>query len=122
MLTTQDIRIVKSTVPLLEAGGSAITDHFYKRMFAKNPELKNIFNMSNQHSGRQKVALFEAILAYAKNIDNLVDMFGQIFIIFSQILSNFGHIYTNLINPVNLFLSNSARFVKFDKFPPKPAQ
>jgi nitric oxide dioxygenase len=71
MLTTKHITIVKSTVPLLEAGGTAITEHFYQRMFAHNPELKNIFNMSNQASGRQKTALFEAILAYAKNIDNL---------------------------------------------------
>jgi nitric oxide dioxygenase len=71
MLTTQDIKIVKSTVPLLEAGGAAITDHFYKRLFTHHPELKDIFNMSNQHTGRQKVALFEAILAYAKNIDNV---------------------------------------------------
>ncbi|QBY05349.1 NO-inducible flavohemoprotein [Thalassotalea sp. HSM 43] len=71
MLTTQDIRIVKSTVPLLEAGGTAITDHFYQRMFNHNPELQDIFNMSNQHTGRQKLALFEAIAAYAKNIDNI---------------------------------------------------
>lgn len=72
MLTTNHIAIVKSTVPLLEAGGSAITEHFYQRMFLHNPELKNIFNMSNQATGSQKLALFEAILAYAKNIDNLV--------------------------------------------------
>jgi nitric oxide dioxygenase len=71
LLTTNHISIVKSTVPLLEAGGTAITEHFYLRMFKHNPELKDIFNMSNQASGRQKTALFEAILAYAKNIDNL---------------------------------------------------
>ena len=71
MLSTNDINIVKSTVPLLEAGGIAITEHFYNRMFTHNPELKDIFNMSNQQTGRQKVALFEAIAAYAKNLDNL---------------------------------------------------
>ena len=71
MLTTHDISIIKATVPLIEAGGIAITDHFYTRMFQHNPELKDIFNMSNQKTGRQKVALFEAILAYAKNIDNI---------------------------------------------------
>lgn len=71
MLTTQDIHIVKSTVPLLEAGGNTITEHFYQRLFSHNPELKDIFNMNNQHTGKQQVALFEAILAYAKNIDNL---------------------------------------------------
>jgi nitric oxide dioxygenase len=71
MLTTEHIAVVKSTIPLLEGGGTAITEHFYNRLFTHNPELKNIFNMSNQQSGRQKTALFEAILAYAKNIDNL---------------------------------------------------
>ncbi|WP_448248939.1 NO-inducible flavohemoprotein [Thalassotalea agariperforans] len=72
MLTTSHIATVKSTIPLLEAGGTAITEHFYNRLFTHNPELKHIFNMSNQKTGRQKTALFEAILAYAKNIDNLV--------------------------------------------------
>lgn len=71
MLSAQTIAIVKSTVPLLESAGVAITHHFYQRMFLHNPELKDIFNMTNQHSGRQQFALFSAIAAYAKNIDNL---------------------------------------------------
>ena len=71
MLTTEDIRIVKSTVPLLAEGGTAVTQHFYQRMFHHNPELNDIFNMSNQHTGRQIEALFQAIAAYAQNIDNL---------------------------------------------------
>jgi len=71
MLTTDHIATVKSTIPLLESGGPAITDHFYQRMFLHNPELKDIFNLSNQKSGSQKTALFEAIVAYAKNIDNI---------------------------------------------------
>lgn len=71
MLSKSDIDIVKSTIPLLEEGGSSITDHFYKRMFKHNPEVKHIFNISNQHNGRQKVALIEAIIGYAKNIEDL---------------------------------------------------
>lgn len=71
MLSKKDIELVKSTVPLLEQGGTAITEHFYTRMFANNPELKHIFNMSNQHTNKQRIALFEAILAYAKNIENI---------------------------------------------------
>lgn len=71
MLSAQTIAIVKSTVPLLENAGVTITNHFYQRMFRLNPELKDIFNMTNQHSGRQQFALFSAIAAYAKNIDNL---------------------------------------------------
>ena len=71
MLTDQTMQTIKSTIPLLEEAGTAITEHFYRRMFTHNPELKNIFNMSNQQSGRQKTALFNAVAAYAKNIDNL---------------------------------------------------
>ena len=43
MLSAQTIAIVKSTVPLLEGAGVAITNHFYQRMFQVNPELKDIF-------------------------------------------------------------------------------
>ena len=71
MLNNQQISTVKSTIPLLESVGPALTEHFYTRMFEHNPELKDIFNMSNQHTGRQQVALFQAIAAYAKNIENL---------------------------------------------------
>jgi len=70
MLSTRTIELVKSTIPLLESAGVAITEHFYQRLFRFNPELKNIFNMSNQQSGRQQFALFNAIAAYAKNIEN----------------------------------------------------
>ncbi|MCP4991282.1 MAG: NO-inducible flavohemoprotein [Colwellia sp.] len=71
MLTDKHIDIIKTTIPLLEDAGPALTGHFYQRMFSHNPELQDIFNMANQHSGRQQVALFEAIAAYAKNIENL---------------------------------------------------
>lgn len=71
MLTQEHINIIKSTIPLLESAGPALTQHFYQRMFSHNSELKHIFNMTHQKTGRQSVALFEAIAAYAKHIDNL---------------------------------------------------
>ncbi|WP_194435686.1 NO-inducible flavohemoprotein [Vibrio sp. A621] len=71
MLNENHIAVVKSTIPLLEGAGPALTQHFYQRMFSHNPELKDIFNMTHQQTGRQSVALFEAIAAYAKNIENL---------------------------------------------------
>ncbi|WMC11270.1 NO-inducible flavohemoprotein [Oceanimonas pelagia] len=70
MLDARTIDIVKSTVPLLESANTALTQHFYQRMFRDNPELKDVFNLSHQHTGRQPAALFAAVLAYAKNIDN----------------------------------------------------
>lgn len=74
MLSNHHITIVKSTLPLLENAGTVLTAHFYQRMFANNPELKDIFNLTNQATGRQQVALFEAIAAYAKHIEDLAQL------------------------------------------------
>ncbi|KGT92516.1 dihydropteridine reductase [Erwinia typographi] len=71
MLDAKTIATVKATIPALLATGPRLTAHFYDRMFAHNPELKDIFNMSNQRNGRQREALFNALCAYAVNIDNL---------------------------------------------------
>jgi nitric oxide dioxygenase len=71
MLDAQTIATVKSTIPLLVETGPKLTAHFYDRMFTHNPELKEIFNMSNQRNGDQREALFNAIAAYASNIENL---------------------------------------------------
>lgn len=71
MLTNAHIQTVKSTLPLLESANTQITDYFYHRLFHHNPELKHVFNLSNQQSGRQSKALFSAIAAYAKHIDNV---------------------------------------------------
>ncbi|KXF80216.1 NO-inducible flavohemoprotein [Enterovibrio coralii] len=71
MLNAKTIEIVKSTAPLLAATGPKLTAHFYDRMFSRHPELKDIFNMSNQFTGAQREALFNAVHGYAANIDNL---------------------------------------------------
>ncbi|WP_145491728.1 NO-inducible flavohemoprotein [Yersinia rohdei] len=71
MLDRQTIATVQSTIPLLAATGPKLTAHFYDRMFEHNPELKHIFNMSNQINGDQREALFNAICAYAANLENL---------------------------------------------------
>lgn len=70
MLQAKTQEIIKSTVPLLEEHGQKITDVFYERLFTNHPFLKNIFNMSNQGKGEQSRALGDAVLAYAKHIDN----------------------------------------------------
>ncbi len=83
MLTDKQKEIILSTVPLLRTGGLALTTHFYNRMFTHHPELKNLFNMGNQQSGKQQTALAMAVLAYAENISNpavlmpAVDLIGH---------------------------------------------
>lgn len=88
MLTQSEIELVKSTIPILESGNTAITSHFYQRMFEHNPELKHVFNLKNQAKGTQQTALFNAVLAYAKNIDNLA--------VLQQAVSRIAHKHTSL--------------------------
>ncbi|WP_312508018.1 NO-inducible flavohemoprotein [Chryseobacterium culicis] len=69
-MNTNQKALVKATVPVLKTNGTDLTKHFYTRMFTHNPELKNLFNMSHQASGKQQHALAGAVLAYAEHIEN----------------------------------------------------
>lgn len=71
MLSQRTIDTVKSTAPVLNEHGEALTRHFYQRMFRHNPEVAPFFNPANQAGGSQERALAAAICAYAANIDNL---------------------------------------------------
>ncbi|WBX73172.1 globin domain-containing protein [Tenacibaculum pacificus] len=48
MASKKTIEIVKSTAPVLEQHGEAITKVFYKLLFENHPELKDTFNVTNQ--------------------------------------------------------------------------
>ena len=78
MLDDQTIQIVKSTAPVLQEHGETLTRHFYKRMFAHNPDVAPFFNPANQTIGKQQRALAGAIAAYAANIDNLEVLGGAV--------------------------------------------
>ncbi|WP_270181021.1 NO-inducible flavohemoprotein [Alkalihalobacillus sp. CinArs1] len=71
MLSPKTIATIKSTVPVLEVHGNAITTRFYDMLFTNHPELLNIFNHANQKQGRQQQALANAVYAAAKHIDQL---------------------------------------------------
>ncbi|MCL4144214.1 UNVERIFIED_CONTAM: hypothetical protein GTU68_064563 [Idotea baltica] len=71
MLSKETIEIVESTIPLLVKHGEDITTHFYGKLLTENPELKNVFNPSNQAQGEQAKALAGAVFAYANNLNNL---------------------------------------------------
>jgi nitric oxide dioxygenase len=78
MLNEKTVRIVKSTAPVLQEHGEALTRHFYKRMFKHNPEVAPFFNPAHQTAGKQQRALAGAIAAYAANIDNLEVLGGAV--------------------------------------------
>ncbi|KAH8906693.1 globin-like protein [Coniochaeta sp. PMI_546] len=70
-LTPEQIAIVKATAPVLKEHGTTITTVFYNNLLNANPELKNIFSITSQTTGRQPRALAGAVLAYATYIDDL---------------------------------------------------
>lgn len=76
MASQKTIEIVKSTAPVLKEHGEAITKVFYKLLFEKHPELKDVFNMTNQQKGTQQKVLANAIFQYATYIDKL-EMLGD---------------------------------------------
>ena len=78
MLTPEQRAIVKSTVPLLEIGGEALTTRFYQIMLSEHPEVRPFFNQANQDSGDQPRALANGVLMYAKNIDKLEQLGGLV--------------------------------------------
>lgn len=70
-LSAQTIQIVKATAPVLESHGLAIVHRMYERMF-ENRMIRELFNQSHHgDSGSQPKALAAAIIAYARNIDQL---------------------------------------------------
>jgi nitric oxide dioxygenase len=94
-LSQGTIDTVRATAPVLAEHGVAIVTVMYRNLFREDPEVKPYFNQANQSAGdektrasqieafrdqllatsavpgRQVVSLAQAILAYAKNIDNL---------------------------------------------------
>ncbi|HEY9132619.1 MAG TPA: NO-inducible flavohemoprotein [Dyella sp.] len=70
MLTLFQRDIVKQCVPALQSHGLTLTKVFYARLFDAQPELKHVFNMRRQATGEQQQALANAVLGYAKHIDN----------------------------------------------------
>ncbi|MDX6805744.1 NO-inducible flavohemoprotein [Terrihabitans rhizophilus] len=70
-LSPRTVEIVKATVPALEVHGFEIVRAMYARMF-EDPAIRDLFNQSHHgETGSQPRALTDAILAYARNIENL---------------------------------------------------
>ncbi|WP_435171390.1 NO-inducible flavohemoprotein [Falsirhodobacter sp. 1013] len=70
-LSSTTVAVVKATVPALAEHGAAITAAMYARLF-QDPEIRALFNHANQgEDGHQVHALAAAILAYARNIEDL---------------------------------------------------
>lgn len=69
-ITPENMAIVKATAPAIQEHGLQITTRMYERLF-ENKDVESMFDKAAQASGEQPKRLAGAILAYAKNIDNL---------------------------------------------------
>lgn len=114
MLDQKTIDTIKSTVPVLQSKGLEITKHFYKIMFENNPEVKPMFNAEKQSSGEQPLALANAILSAAKNIDNLetiiptVKSIGKAHVIANVRPEHYSIVGKNLLIAIKDTLGNDA--------------
>ncbi len=114
MLDEKNIQIVKSTAPILEENGEALTRHFYKRMFSHNPEVAPFFNPTHQQTGSQQKALAAALCAYAANIDNLEVLGNAVELITQKHVSllikpeHYPIVGTNLIASIKELLGDAA--------------
>lgn len=70
-LTREQVKIIKSTVPVLKKHGTDVTELFYKNVLEEHPDLNNVFNQTNQVNHHQAGALAGALYAYAAHIDDL---------------------------------------------------
>jgi nitric oxide dioxygenase len=76
-LSPETIAIIKSTAPVIQEHGVAITTRMYERLFV-DPDIKALFDEAAHKSGEQPRRLAAAILAFAKNVDNLDAIQGAV--------------------------------------------
>ncbi|KAG8627519.1 hypothetical protein KVT40_005002 [Elsinoe batatas] len=67
-LTDSQISLVQSSLPVLRSHGPAVTKTFYSLLLNENPSLRNTFNITNQRTGTQPLALASVLAAYAEHI------------------------------------------------------
>jgi nitric oxide dioxygenase len=112
-LSQDTIDIIKATVPALEQHGPTITETMYRKLF-RNPQIAALFNQANQKSGAQRLALAGAVLAYAKNIDNLgalgpaVERMAQKHIGYAILPEHYPHVATALLGAIEEVLGDAA--------------
>jgi nitric oxide dioxygenase len=73
-ISVQSMKIVLATAPTVAANINAITQDFYPRMFAANPEAMRYFNRVNQAGSRQPRALADAVVASVTHLSNLAPL------------------------------------------------
>ncbi len=76
-VSPENLKTVKATLPLVAKAGTNFTKHFYGRMFAANPELKNVFNQTNQAMGGQPKKLLKTVALAAQSAIDTGELPGE---------------------------------------------
>lgn len=112
-LSPRTIALVKATVPALERHGSEITSAMYRRLF-QDPQIAALFNQANQKSGAQRFALANAVLVYARHIDDLgalgpaVERMAQKHVGYAILPEHYPHVATALLDAIAEVLGEAA--------------
>lgn len=112
MLSASQFALIQQSLPLVANAGVSVTEHFYARMFRLNPELKHIFNLSNQASGKQPLALFAAIARFAtflgepEKLEGLKKQIAQKHVALSILPEHYPIVGTHLIATLNELFPN----------------
>ncbi len=112
-LSPTTIAVVKATAPVLAEHGPAITAAMYRRLF-QDEQIRRLFNHANQQSGAQVNALAGAILAYARNIENLaalapaVERIAQKHIGYNILPEHYPYVATALLGAIKEVLGDAA--------------
>jgi nitric oxide dioxygenase len=113
-LSERTVALVKATIPALEAHGEQIVQAMYRRLF-ENPTVRDLFNHSHQgDSGSQPRALTNAILAYARNIDNpavlmpAIERIAQKHVGLQVLEEHYPHVATALLAAIKDVLGDAA--------------
>ena len=113
-LNPATIALIKATVPALEAHGLDITRRMYERLF-RNAEIRDLFNQSHHgETGSQPKALALAVLAYARNIDNLgvlggaVERIAQKHVALNILPEHYPHVADALLAAIGEILGDAA--------------
>lgn len=75
-LTEDQKAIISASVPVLEEHGVTLTSNFYAYMLENHPEVRPFFNKAHQITKSQPKILAFALVAYAKNINDLTPLLG----------------------------------------------
>lgn len=76
-VSPENLETVKATLPLVGEAGTGFTKHFYSRLFAAHPELKNVFNQTNQALGNQPKKLLKTVAIAAQSAIETGELPGE---------------------------------------------